>query len=143
MEHLIFAIFFSAILIFLVLSIIIPEYKNYYKVTGDVINYDSIMRKFVYKVSLTREDIINRLNTKNVMDELSCTFDFERSVVRFSEFGSYKEYYFYIEEYNGYSILKLEEVALIGIKSSVPIKLNPFMVKKLQAEIIPFSQHRF
>jgi hypothetical protein len=101
------------------------------------------MRKFVYKVSLTREDIINRLNTKNVMDELSCTFDFERSVARFSEFGSYKEYYFYIEEYNGYSFLKLEEVALIGIKSSVPIKLNPFMVNKLQAEIIPFSQHRF
>ena len=143
MEHLVFAIFFSDILIFLVLSIIIPEYKNHYKVTGDVINYDSIMRKFVYKVSLTREDIINRLNTKNVMDELSCTFDFERSVVRFSEFGSYKEYYFYIEEYNGYSFLKLEEVALIGIKSSVPIKLNPFMVNKLQAEIIPFSQHRF
>ena len=138
-----FAILLFAILIPLVLGIIIPIYKSHYKVTGDIINYDSTMRKFVYKVNLSSEDIINLLKTKNDIDELSCSFDFNRSVIKFAEYGSNREYYFQIQECDGFSILRLEQVALIGMQSYVPHKLNPFIVSKLQAEIIPYSQYVF
>ena len=143
MEFLLFVLFFFVILIPLVLGIIIPIYKEHSKVTGGIINYDSTMRKFVYKINLSSQEIINLLNTKNDIDELSCAFDFEKSVVRFSEYGSHRDYYFKIQECSDFSILKLEQVALLGMQRHVPYKLNPFIVSKLRAEIVPFSQYGF
>ena len=64
MEFLIFSAFFFLILIPLILAIIIPVYKNHYKTTNNVINYDSMMRKYVYKVYMSREEIINKLKTQ-------------------------------------------------------------------------------
>ena len=143
MELLFFAIFFFVILIPLVLGIIIPIYKEHSKVTGGIINYDSTMRKFVYKINLSSQEIIDLLNAKNDIDELSCSFDFEKAIIRFSEYSSHRDYYFQIQECSGFSILKLEQVELIGMSSHVPYKLNPFIVSKLQAEIVPFSQYGF
>ena len=134
---------FFAILVPLVLGIIIPIYKNHSKVCGGIINYDSSMRKFVYKVNLSYQQTVDLLNTKNAVDELSCTFDFDKAIIRFSEYGSHRNYYFQVLEGSGYSILKLEQVELIGMSSHVPYKLNPFIVSKLQAEIVPFSQYGF
>ena len=143
MELLFFAIFFFVILIPLVLGIIIPIYKKHSSVTGGIINYDSTMRKFVYKINLPYQQAVDLLNMKNDVDELSCTFDFEKAIIRFSEYGSHRDYYFQTQECNGFSILKLKQVELIGMKSHIPYKLNPFMVQKLEAQIIPFSQFGF
>lgn len=143
MEHLFFVLFFFLILTPIVLGNIIPIYKEHSKITGGIVNYDSTMRKFVFKINLSNQEVINLLNIKNDIDELSCTFDFEKSVIRFSEYGSHRDYYFQVEEYDNFSVLKLEQVALIGMQSSIPYKLNPFMVSKLQAEIVPFSYYGF
>ena len=143
MELLFFAIFFFLILIPLVLGIIIPVYKEHSSVTGGIINYDSTMRKFVYKINLSYQQAVDMLSLKNDVDELSCTFDFEKAIIRFSEYGSHRDYYFQIQECSVFSILKLEQVELIGMSSHVPYKLNPFIVSKLQAEIVPFSQYGF
>ena len=102
-----------------------------------------MMRKYVYKIYMSRDQIINNLKNTTDIDELSCDFDFERSTIKFSEYGSQKEYYFQIQECDGFSILRLEQVALLGMRSDIPYKLNPFLVSKLQAEIIPFSLYAF
>lgn len=143
MKFLFLVLLLFALLIPMVLGIIIPIFKNHSKVTGDIINYDSTMSKFVYKINLSSEEIINLLKIKNDVDELSCTFDFDRSVISFSEYGSHKDYYFQIQECDGCSVLRLEQVALIGMQSYIPYKLNPFIVSKLQAQIIPFSLYGF
>ncbi len=108
MEFLLFVLLFFVILIPLVLGIIIPMYKNHIKATNGIINHDSAMRKFVYKINLSNQKIVNLLNTKNDVDELSCTFDFEKSVIRFSEYGSHRDYYFQVQECGDFSILRLE-----------------------------------
>lgn len=141
MGFLYFLIFVFIILVPLVLANIIPAYQNHRKVTGDVINYDSSMRKFVYKVCMSREEIIDALKMKNSGDDLSCTFDFERSVILFSEYGSSREYFFEIQEFDGFSILRLNQAALIGERSNLPFKINSFLGKKIQAEMIPFAQY--
>lgn len=51
------------------------------------------------------------------------------------------KYRFIIVEYDGFSILRLDQVPLIGMQGYVPIKLNPFLVSKINAEIIPFSEY--
>lgn len=143
MEYLYFLLSLFIILIPLVLGITIPIYKKHRSVTGGIINYDSTMRKFVYKINLPYQQAVDLLNVKNDVDELSCTFDFEKAIIRFSEYGSHRDYYFQIQECNGFSILKLKQVELIGMQSHIPYKLNPFMVQKLKAQIIPFSQFGF
>ena len=129
--------------IMLVLPMILVRHHSIYKehknASGDIVNYDSSMRKFVFKINLASQEIIDSLSTENDIDDLSCTFDFEKSVVRISEYGSHIDYYFQIQECDGFSILRLEQVALFGMKSTVPFKLNPYMVSKLNAEIVPFS----
>ena len=127
----------------LVLAIIIPIYKNHNKATNNVVNYDSMKRKFVYKVCMSSEQIINELKNTTDIDELSCDFNHERSVIKFSAYRSSMEYYFKIHECDGFSILRLEQVELLGMSGHIPFKLNPFLVSKLRAEIIPFSQYGF
>ena len=143
MKFYVFLVFFFLILFPIVLTATIPVYKKHYKTTGNVINYDSIMRKYVYKVYMSREEIINTLSNQTDLDELSCDFDFERSIINFTEYGSNREYYFQIQECDGFSIFRLEQVTLMGMQSAVPYKLNPFLISKLQAELIPFSQYAF
>ena len=142
MEFWVFGILFLALLL-LVSGMLIPMYRSHKKVTGGMINYDSTMRKFVYKVNLPGDEMIDLLQKKNGADELSCTFDFARSVIKFSEYGSSREYYFRVRECDSFSILRLEQVSLVGFQSQVPYKLNPFMIQKLQAELLPFSQYGF
>lgn len=141
MEILIFVIFFFLFLVPLVLGIVIPIYREHYKSTNGIVNYNSNMGKFVYKVNLSSDDIINILKTQNDIDELTCTFDFEKSIIKFSEYGSNKKYYYQIIECDGFSILRLEQV--VGIPNQITYRLNPFMTNKLQAEIIPFSKFGF
>lgn len=143
MENFIFAIIIIAVFIPLILSIVIPMYKNHQEVTGDIVNYDTTMRKFVYKTTLSGVEIISSLKARNVMDELTCSFDFNRSVIKFIDLDSNGEYYFQIIEHNDYSVLRLEQVSLIGMSNHIPYKLNPFIVNKLNAEIISFSQYGF
>ncbi len=141
MELWFFVVFFLLILTPLVLGIVIPIFKDHKKFTGGIINYDVAKRKFVYKVFLSSDEIISILMTKNEIDELSCEIDRGESKIKFSEYGSSRSYYYQIQECKGFSILRLEQAARIVSSSHVPYKLNPFMVKKLQAEIIPFSQY--
>ena len=140
METLFLVIIGFVILVPLVLGIVMPTFKNHNKATGGVINYDSVMRKFVYKVPLAKNEIISILKASRDIDELRCSFGSDNSTVVFSEYGSHREYYIHIEEYNVFSILKLEQTSFIGMSSHVPYKLNPFMVSKLKAEVVPFSQ---
>lgn len=138
-----FYIFLFILVSVLAFGMIIPMHKEHEKVCNGVINYDSVMRKFVYKVYLSRQEVITLLKSKNEIDELTCTFNDDETIIKISEYGSNRKYYFQVQELNGFSLLKLEQVSVIGMQSWVPFKLNPFLVKKLNAEIVPFSQHKF
>jgi len=140
MGAVIFVIFSLLTILLIVLGHNHPITKAHIDATGDVVNYDQFMRKFVYRVNVSHQRAVELLNTVNAADELSCTFDFENSIIRFSEYGSHRDYYFQILEHNGYSVLRLEQVERIGMKGTVPLKLNPFIVAKLQAEVIPYFE---
>ena len=125
-------------------------YNLFFKIDSNIaLSFlDSVTRRdkgksVLYKINLSSQEIIDLLNAKNDIDELSCSFDFEKSVIRFLEYGSHRDYYFKIQECSNFSILRLEQVALLGMQSHIPYKLNPFIVSKLQAEIVPFSQYGF
>ena len=144
--------------LFALLVVVLPMHKKHEEATGGVINYNPTMSKFVYKVYMSEEEIIRSLKILNVQDELSCSFNYERNTVIFSNLCYKYEYFYEIQEYDGFSILKLSRASfsLTELKPSwakyrnyyyahpkgdINYKLNPFMVRKINAEIIPFSQY--
>lgn len=115
MEHQV-GIIFCIFIFCLALGVNLSINKKHEKVTGGVVNYDSTMSKFVYKVYMSREEIINSLKIINAKDDLSCTFDFEKNTVLFSDLCQRKEYFYEIQECEGFSILKLSVASLIELK---------------------------
>lgn len=119
----------------------IPKYKNYWNATNGIVNYNPTLTKFVYRVYMSKKEIISSLKIINVKDELSCAFDFEKNIIIFSGLEVLKKEFFYeIKECDGFSILKLRQASLYGSPNFV-FKINSFMVSKINAEIVPFSQY--
>ena len=133
--------------IFFEIKFILAMYEKHKRDMDNVINCDRKMSEFVYKVYMSKEEIINSLKIMNIKDELSCTFDFDKDTVlitdisRLGSSGPRKEYYYEIQEYSGFSILKLSVVSLFGDQKAIGLKLNPFLVSKINAEVVPFSQY--
>ena len=143
MDILLFFAIFSCLVLPVVLLYSKSIIREHDDVTGETVNYDSFMRKFVYKVSLTQDEIIHTLTISNDADALHCSFDTDVPIITFSEYGSGVAYYFSLREYDGFYILRLEQVPKFGTQGAIPHKLNPFIVKKLHAQIVSFSQYGF
>ena len=124
----------------LILAILIPLYNTHNKTTKECVNHDTLMRSFVYKLYLPYSEIIERLQICSDADELTCTIDTAQGIMNFKEYGSERKYRFEIQQFSDHSILFLSQLELIGTSSHIPFKLNPFFIKKLDAEIIPFYQ---
>ncbi len=141
MEEVLVVIFFFLVLIPLVLAIVIPVYKNHIKVTGNIINYDTHKRCFVYKTYLSREEILKALQIVNAADELKCVLNSQESTIVFSEYGASIKYYFEVKQVYGFYIFKIEQIPYFATNGYIPIKLNSFIVQKLSAELVPFSEY--
>ncbi len=137
-----FLLFVIAYLTFAAISVTIILIF-YSKRTTSIVNSDTFMRKFVFKVNFPPQEILRLLSTRNVNDNLNCTLNAENTSLIFSDVSSSREYYISIVSMEDWSLLRVYQVALIGSKSSVPYKLNSFIINKLNAEPIPFSKYPF
>lgn len=129
------------VVLFIVLSIVVPTYKKHREVTGGIMNYNTTMREFVYKIPYIKSVIIEKLKIKNSFDELEYILDIELCGITFNEYGTSINYEYEIKEYDDFSVLRLKQTPPIAPQSYIPYKLNSFMVQKLDAEIIPFESN--
>lgn len=102
MEFVVMAVLFFVIMVPLVLGILIPLCRDHRNAGGGVVNCDAMMRRFVYRVELSREEIIRLLKAGNDADELCCALGPERDVVEISEYGSSVAYHYEIRECDGF-----------------------------------------
>ena len=144
MEKIVFLAFFAVLFVVLavvVLYTVISNYKKHYSVTGNVVNYDYGMKTFVFKVPHAKEEIIELLKIKNVNDDLEYVFNPEDLHITFSKIGHVDiEYRLLIEEHENYCVLHVENSRKRYSGGQIPILVNPFFVKKLNAEVAPFSK---
>ena len=138
-------IYFGAAVVLLivvpiVLGILVPVVKKHSKVSVAVVNHDSAMREYVYKVCMPSEKIVDALKQKNEWDEIWCDVDLSRSTIKLLKYGQSQEYCFEIREFENYTILNLKSLNVI--QNTMMYELNPFIVNKLNAEIIPFEQYK-
>ena len=140
---------------FFILIILIPAcivaiiafsaFKNIDKRKQGLINYDSCMRKFVFRVDLTKEEVYERLRTRNVTDVLEYILNEDLSVITFKYYNGEISYTFSVCEYdnNDYLIIRLEQLLLIPGKSRILKNINKFFFMKLDAKILDYDKYSF
>ena len=137
----VFFLFFFLILTPLVLLMVYPKCKKHYEATGNVTNYNGDMSKFVYRVELTKEQILERLKIPNYNDGLH--YELKDDEITFSDYGSPDStWQIIVEEYKEITILRVNKLGFIlPSQSYIPIKMNPFWANKCDAKPIPFSDY--
>lgn len=123
-----------------VLQIVLPV-RAHRRATGKVVNSDSSMRKFVFRVNRSERHIIEELGRNMPTDELSCELHAESMVLKISDASSTRNYSVNIREYNGFSILQLSQIELIGSSSWIPYKLTAYIIGKLDAVPVSFAEY--
>ena len=135
-----FLLFFVLLLIAIIFGTYIPAYQTYKNATGNIVNHDPTMQKFVYKVFLSKQQILDILSHTENTDLLYCHVDLEQSIIEFSDLTYKDKFNFEILELNNFSVLRLNRILFQTSRGSLIVyKLNPFLVQKLNAEIIPYA----
>ncbi len=125
-----------------VLLIIFLPKKKHNNATGGVVNYDAFMRKFVFSVNTTRDDFYAALSVPNSYDPLSYTLSQDYSAITFSTMQTSATYRLYVEQYQGYIVLKLEQISAVS-GANIPYSINPFFINKFRAVPLDFSRYAF
>lgn len=138
-----FFAFFLLLFLIVVIGIIMPVLRRHKKSTGGIVNYNSLMIKYVYKVYSNRDEVIRLLEMQNIDDEVTFQFNNDYSAVTVREPGASQEYSCIMTEYEEYTILRLEKTHFLDVQSYIQYKLNPCIIRKLSAEPVPFSEYGF
>ena len=120
----------------------VPIWRRHKVSVRNAVNHTPAMTCFVYKVALPRDEILQRLSEKDKTDCLSCSLDLPEQKVKFSGFSSGAEYTLSFQETDGGTLLRLRQATFISnlFSKEIPLKLNPFFIQKLNAEIIPYFE---
>ena len=135
-----FSLLVFAFVFILVLAIWIPVWRKNSCAEDGVVNHDAMMTQFVWRVQLLPSEIIPALTKANVQDALRCSLDPDGQTLRMS-LGHSEDacYHFTIEQHNGFSVLRLVQTPVILAHGMQKTMLNPFVIGKLGAEPLPYS----
>ena len=128
-------ILFFGVCIPAVLYIILKPMHQQRKLTNGVVNYDAAMRKFIFKIFISKEDFYSKLKTPNIKDVLEYDFNEQISVITFKRYNAQFSYGIKIDEHKEFVILTVEQ---ISISSRISYFINAFFIRKFNAEPIDY-----
>lgn len=134
-------VFVTMILIPTIFLIQQPIYKKHCEATGDVVNYNALATKYVYRSELTSAEILDRLKMPNIHDGIR--YSLKEDEITFSYYGEADTVWqIIIEEYKGFSILRVNKLgSVLTSQRYIFMEMNPFWANKCDAKPIPFSDY--
>ncbi len=136
----IFVIIFVVIVIPVALYIILKPMFRQNKLLCGVVNYDTFMRKFVFRIELTKEDFYSQLKMHNVNDTLEYSLNDDCSVITFIMYNMKYSYKIIVDDFNELTILRVEQ---IQVTSKPAFYINEFFIKKFNAKPVEFKKYSF
>ena len=91
---------------------------------------------------MTKEQIFQALHTHCETDALSCSVNIQESVLKFTWYHEHEEYFIVIREAPGESLILLKAIHPVAGQTPFSGLLNPFMVEKLNAVLLPYSEYK-
>lgn len=136
----IFVIMFVVIGIPISLYIIFKPIFLQNKLLNGIVNYDIFMKKFVYRIDLTREEFYSQLKIRNSNDLLDYYLNDDCSVITFIRYNARFEYKIMIDEFDESIILRVEQIPLV---SKVAYLINAFFIRKFNAKPLEYEKQIF
>ena len=136
----IFVIMFVVVVIPIALYIIFKPMFRQNKLLNGIVNYDTFMRKFVFRIEITKEEFYSRLKIRNINDVLEYSLNEDCSVITFTMYNMKYSYKIIVDDFNESIILRVEQ---IQITSKPAFRINEFFIKKFNATPLEFEKYSF
>ena len=138
-------IYFFVIIFFLVviptaLYLILKPMFRQNKLLNGIVNYDTFMRKFVFRIEITKEEFYSQLKIRNINDVLEYSLNEDCSVITFTMYNMKYSYKIIVDDFNESIILRVEQ---IQITSKPAFRINEFFIKKINATPLEFEKYSF
>ena len=136
----VFAILFVVVVIPIALYIIFKPMLRQNKLLNGIVNYDTFMRKFVFRIEITKEEFYSRLKIRNINDVLEYSLNEDCSVITFVMYNMKYSYKIIVDDFNESIILRVEQ---IQITSKPAFRINEFFIKIFNATPLEFEKYSF
>ena len=136
----IFVIMFVVVVIPIALYIIFKPMFRQNKLLNGIVNYDTFMRKFVFRIEITKEEFYSQLKIRNINDVLEYSLNEDCSVITFTMYNMKYSYKIIVDDFNELIILRVEQ---IQITSKPAFRINEFFIKKFNATPLEFEKYSF
>ena len=136
----IFVIMFVVVVIPIALYIIFKPMFRQNKLLNGIVNYDTFMRKFVFRIEITKEVFYSQLKIRNINDVLEYSLNEDCSVITFTMYNMKYSYKIIVDDFNESIILRVEQ---IQITSKPAFRINEFFIKKFNATPLEFEKYSF
>ncbi len=119
-----------------------PVIKNMQS-TGNVRNYDALMQNYLFKTSLSKEALLDRLErlTAAPKDKVTCDFFANTMRIVFHYRKANLSFLVSVYEYEGACYVRLCKNELITGKSPLPYLINPFLIEKAGLEPVDYQTY--
>lgn len=134
-ETIAFFVLAAPLLLFIIFKPAIQDAR----VRNNVSNSDPFTRHYCYILHSTQDETVNKLSIHNITDTLEYTFDADCLTITFSHQGASIKHQlsFYTVENETY--LKVSRIKFMHSKSNIPLMINQFFVKKLDAKPVDYN----
>ena len=135
----IFVIIF-VVIIPIALYLILKPVLKHNKILNGIVNYDTFMRKYVFSISLKKEDFYTQLKTPSIYDTLEYTLSDNDTVITFKLYNGKFPYKIDLKVFNESIVLRVEQ---LSINSRPAFHINEFFIKKFNAKPLDFEKYNF
>ncbi len=134
----IFVIMFVVVVIPIALYVIFKPMFRQNKLLNGIVNYDTFMRKFVFRIEITKEEFYSQLKIRNINDVLEYSLNEDCSVIILTMYNMKYSYKIIVDDFNEPIILRVEQ---IQITSKPAFRINEFFIKKFNASPLQFEKY--
>ena len=141
MEFIIFAIVFVALISIVLFFVLKPMFRER-KISNGIRNQDALYANYLFKTNYSKQEFLNLIVISNVTDLMDYTFDNNTMIITFSKYNAKIPYLVTIKEIENGCYIRLTKKVFIGDRSNIPYYINEFMIKKFDAEILPYEEYK-
>ena len=141
MEFIIFTIFFVALIPIVLFFILKPMFRER-KISNGIRNQDTLSQNYLFKTNYSKQEFLNLIVISNVTDLMDYTFDNNTMIITFSKYNAKIPYLVTIKELENGCYIRLTKKVFFGDRSNIPYYINEFMIKKFDAELLPYEEYK-
>ena len=135
----IFIVVFVVMIPIALYLILKPMFKHN-KLLNGIVNYDTLMRKYVFSVAIGKEEFYSQLKMPNAQDVLEYTLSNDDTIITFMLYNDKYPYKINVDAFNVSIILRVEQLSL---NSKPAFYINEFFIKKFNAKPLDFEKYKF